>query len=147
MNNTAICPGMPPRGLPTRGKWARKLLLTAVAAAVMLPGAVGMADESPHEDLDRSIAYLLQHVARSNVIFIRNGVMHRPDKAVAHMRRKYKYFKDDIHTPEDFIRLCATKSTQTGRPYQVKLPDGRLLRCDQWMLSALSQYRRETGQL
>ncbi|KPJ78608.1 MAG: hypothetical protein AMJ54_02765 [Deltaproteobacteria bacterium SG8_13] len=110
------------------------------------PAAVCKAGESTGEDLDLTIANLLQHVARSNLIFIRNGVMHSPAKAEAHMRRKYEYFKGDIQTPEDFIRLCASKSTQTGRPYQVKLPDGRLLRTDQWMLSVLSQYRRETGQ-
>lgn len=147
MNNAALHTDMPPDVLPKRWKSARKLLLTAVAAAVILPGRAAVAGDPVNEDLDRSIAYLLQHVSRSNVIFIRNGVMHRPDKAAAHMRRKYEYFKGDIYTPEDFIRLCATKSTRTGRPYEVKLPDGRLLRCDQWMLSALSRYRRETGRL
>jgi hypothetical protein len=106
-----------------------------------------MANESRAEDLDRTIAYLLQHVAQSNLIFIRNGAMHPPQEAEKHMRRKYEYFKKKIRTPEDFIRLCASMSTVTGRPYQVKLPDGRVLRTDQWMLSALSQYRRETGQL
>ena len=120
-----------------------------MAAVVFYAGlvSVGAADESAREDLDRTVAYLLQHVVRSNLIFIRNGEMHSPREAEAHMRRKYQYFKNDIRTPEDFIRLCASKSTQTGRPYQVKLPDGRLLRTDQWMLSVLSRYRRETGQL
>ncbi len=130
-----------------RSKWKTLLLLTAVAISHAPSASVCLAVESPPEDLDRTIAYLLQHVARSNVIFIRNGVMHSPVKAEVHMRRKYEYFKGDIQTPEDFIRLCASKSTQTGRPYQIKLPDGRLLRTDQWMLSVLSQYRRETGRL
>ncbi len=121
-----------------------------LSAAVWLHAglvSVSAADESDREDLDRTIAYLLQHVVRSNLIFIRNGVMHSPAEAEAHMRRKYEYFKGDIRTAEDFIRLCASKSTLTGRAYQVKLPDGRLLRTDQWMLSALSRYRRKTGQL
>jgi len=127
-------------------KWACVFLVAAVSVFSVAPAAVCKAGESTGEDLDLTIANLLQHVARSNLIFIRNGVMHSPAKAEAHMRRKYEYFKGDIQTPEDFIRLCASKSTQTGRPYQVKLPDGRLLRTDQWMLSVLSQYRRETGQ-
>ena len=130
-----------------RAKPRRWLLLNVVVAFHLLSGSVGMADESIPADLDRTIAYLLQYVAGSNMIFIRNGVMHSPVKAEAHMRRKYEYFKDRIRSPEDFIRLCASKSTQTGRPYQVKLADGRLLRTDQWMLSVLSQYRSETGQL
>lgn len=129
----------------------RKCKCTVLLTALVLFQAAlcpdGLAGEATGEDLDRTIAYLLQHVARSNLIFIRNGVMHTPKDAEAHMRRKYDYFKGDIRTPEDFIRLCASKSTMTGRPYQVKLPDGRLLRTDQWLHAALSQYRRETGQL
>ena len=122
-------------------------LLTAVAVFCFAPAPFCLASESASEDLDRIIAHLLEQVAHSKLIFIRNGVMYTPVAAEAHMRRKYEYFKDDIQSPEDFIRLCASKSLQTGRPYQVKLPDGRLLRTDQWMLSVLSQYRRETGQL
>ena len=121
--------------------------LTAVTVFCFAHASFCLAGESAGEDLDRTIAYLLQQVAQSNLIFIRNGIMHKPVAAEEHMRRKYEYFKDDIQSPEDFIRLCASKSLQTGRPYQVKLPDGRLLRTDQWMLSVLSQYRRETGQL
>jgi hypothetical protein len=133
--------------LPQKPKRACGWLPATVVLFHLLSAAACMADESVPEDLDRTIAYLLQHVARSNLIFIRNGVMHTPEEAEAHMRRKYEYFKGDIRTPEDFIRLCASKSTMTGRPYQVKVPDGRLLRTDQWLHSALSQYRRETGQL
>jgi hypothetical protein len=130
-------------------KWKRvwALLLTLLAVVAVEPVPTSMANDSRPEDLDRTIAYLLQHVTQSNLIFIRNGVMHSPKEAAEHMRRKYEYFKKKIRTPEDFIRLCSSMSTVTGRPYQVKLPDGRLLRTDQWMLSALSQYRRETGQL
>lgn len=127
--------------------WKRPVLLTALVLFQAAWCPVALAGETTGEDLDRTIAYLLQQVARSNLIFIRNGVMHTPEEAEAHMRRKYDYFKGDIRTPEDFIRLCATKSTLTGRPYRVKLRDGRLLRTDQWMHAALSQYRRETGRL
>jgi hypothetical protein len=128
-------------------KRACLLLLAAAALFQLFSAAAGMAAESTNDELNRTIAYLLRHVARSNLIFIRNGVMHTPKDAETHMRLKYDYFKDDIRTPEDFIRLCASKSTMTGRPYRVKLPDGRLLRTDQWLRSALSQYRRETGRL
>ena len=121
------------------------LLLTAAAFFGTAGFSSGMENELNGPDLDKTIAYLLQRVAKSNLLFIRNGVIHKPAAAEAHMRRKYAYFKPEIKTPEDFIRLCASKSTQTGRPYQVKLPDGRLLRTDQWMLSVLSQYREETG--
>jgi hypothetical protein len=61
------------------------------------------------------------------------------------MRRKYNYFKDEIKTPEDFVRLCASKSLRSGRAYMLRLADGNLLRCDQWLLSQLSRYRQEKG--
>ncbi len=133
--------------MPRKGMCKSVLLVTALVLFGAGPCPFAASGEKTTGDLDRTVAYLLQYVARSNLVFIRNGVMHSPAEAEVHMRRKFDYFKGEIRTPEDFIRLCATKSTLTGRPYQVKLADGRLLRCDQWMLSVLSQYRRETGRL
>jgi hypothetical protein len=39
--------------------------------------------------------------------FIRNGASHTPAEAVAHVKAKYEHFKNQIKTPEEFIRLSA----------------------------------------
>jgi len=44
------------------------------------------------------------------------------EAAAEHARTKYRYFRSQIETPEDFIRLCATKSLISGKPYLVVTP-------------------------
>jgi hypothetical protein len=120
------------------------ILPICLLAVSLLPRLTSAAAQQ--ENLGETINYLMNYVEKSNLIFIRNSKEHTPAEAAAHMRRKYNYFKDEIKTPEDFVRLCASKSLRTGRPYMLRLPDESLLRCDKWLLSVLSRYRRETKQ-
>lgn len=98
------------------------------------------------ESLEQTIDYLLDYVAKSNATFIRNGETHTPAEAVAHIKAKYEHFKSQIKTPEDFIRLAASKSLLTGRPYLVRTPDGKEMRLEVWLTEALKQYRTENHQ-
>jgi hypothetical protein len=66
------------------------------------------------ESLEQTIAFLLHRIETTDATFIRNGQAHTPQEAVAHVRAKYEHFKVQIKTPEDFIRLAATKSLLTG---------------------------------
>lgn len=56
--------------------------------------------------------------------FIRNGSAHSPSAAEAHLRLKWSNQKKQIKTAEDFIRLCATKSSMSGDPYLIRFADG-----------------------
>jgi hypothetical protein len=94
------------------------------------------------EDLSRSIEYLLNYVAQSEVTFIRNGREYDARKASQHMQRKYKHFKDEINAPEDFIRLAGTKSIMSGKPYKVRLKNGKEALCSEWLSEALKEYRK-----
>jgi len=93
------------------------------------------------ESLDQTIEYLIDYVARSNATFIRNGTSHTPAEAVAHIKAKYEHFKPEIKTPEDFIRLSASQSLLTGKPYLVRTPDGKETRLDAWLTAALETHR------
>ena len=62
---------------------------------------------------------------RTDWVFIRNGSRHTADEAVAHMRLKWKRQDGRIRSTEEFIAQCATRSSFTGRPYRIRLPDGR----------------------
>jgi hypothetical protein len=98
------------------------------------------------ESLDESIKFLLDYVAKSDATFIRNGQTHTPQEALNHVKAKYEHFKSEIKTPEDFIRLAASKSLLTGKPYLVRAPDGKEMRLDVWLTEALKQYRTENHQ-
>jgi hypothetical protein len=98
------------------------------------------------ESLEQTVHYLIDHVGKSNATFIRNGASHTPAEAVAHITAKYEHFKNQIKTPEDFIRLAASRSLLTGKPYLVRTPDAKETRLDVWLTEALKQYRTENHQ-
>lgn len=92
-------------------------------------------------ETDPAIQFLLEYVKRSAVVFIRNGKEHTPDEAVAHMQKKYDYYKDKIHTPEEFIRYAATKSMVSGKAYQVRTGAGKIVPCSTWLKRVLQDFR------
>jgi hypothetical protein len=93
------------------------------------------------ESLDDSIKFLLDYVAKSDATFIRNGQKHTPQEAANHIKAKYEHFKKEIKTPEDFIRLSASKSLLTGQPYLVRTADGKEMHLDAWLTEALKKHR------
>jgi Family of unknown function (DUF5329) len=99
---------------------------------------------SAAESLNETIDYLLQYVANSKAVFIRNGSEHTPAEAVNHIKAKYAHFKDQIKTPQDFIRLSASKSLLSGKPYLVRTPDGKEMRLDEWLTKALEAHQVQT---
>lgn len=96
-----------------------------------------------NESLEQTIGYLLNYVATSKNTFIRNGATHTGDEATKHIKAKYEHFKGEIKTPEDFIRLSASKSLLSGKPYMVRTPDGKEQRLDDWLTAALKAHREE----
>jgi hypothetical protein len=114
--------------------------LTAIALA--LGGTFAFAQTVPlDKDLNQAVGYLLDSVANSDSTFIRNGSSHTGKEAADHMRVKYDYYKTDIKTPEDFIRLAASKSVLSGQLYLVKTADGKQMTSAEWLGQVLGDYR------
>ena len=97
------------------------------------------------EPLEKTIAYLLHQVEAADATFIRNGTTHTPAEAAAHIKAKYEHFKSQIKTPEDFIRLAASKSLLTGKPYLVRSPGGKEMPLDAWLTEALQQHQKTSN--
>lgn len=119
--------------------FTRFLIVSAFAVALVTQT---MAEES----LEQTIDYLLHHVEASKVTLIRKGKEHTPAEAVSHIKEKYDHFKEEIKRPEDFIRLSASKSLLTGKPYLVRTPDGKEMHLDAWLTEALKAHRAQTPQ-
>lgn len=109
---------------------ATVLLMTTLTATVFAA-----------ESLDQTIDYLIDYIAKSNATFVRNGTSHASAEAVEHIKAKYAHFKDRIKTPEDFIRLSASKSLLSGKPYLVRTDEGKEMRLDEWLTAALKEHR------
>ncbi len=97
------------------------------------------ADVPPGQKLE--IDHLLNFVEHSTCRMSRNGKSYDGVDAVAHIKKKYAYFKDKIQTTEQFIELSATKSTLSGKYYMVQCGDGKQLRTRDWLLGELGAYR------
>lgn len=94
------------------------------------------------ENYQKEIKHLLNYVKTTKCTYIRNGDSYNGEKAMSHIQRKYNYFKDDIHSTEDFIRLSATESTMFGNKYHIKCPNQDEVESAQWLLQELTRYRQ-----
>lgn len=94
-------------------------------------------------DMETEIDHLLRFIENADCIFIRNGEPHSSQDAGAHIRKKYAHIKRRIKTTEDFIRYAATKSSMSGRPYQV-VCSGEKTATAEWLTRELDHFRRAT---
>jgi hypothetical protein len=107
------------------------LLIVSLSIAQVTPTAV---------DLEQTILYLLDRVAKSECTFIRNEKYYGAKEAAEHMKAKAKYYKNEIKTAEDFIQLAGTKSLISGDDYYVRTKEGKEMRCADWLKKILDDY-------
>ncbi|HSG28211.1 MAG TPA: DUF5329 family protein [Candidatus Krumholzibacterium sp.] len=97
------------------------------------------------EELGAVVEHLLKFVEEAGCVFIRNGREYDSRDAAKHIRRKYNHYRKEIKTPGDFIRLSATKSEMSGKPYMVRLAGGKEIPCARWLEQELARYERKDG--
>ena len=112
-----------------------KIIIILIICFFSWPAIAG--DEQMQSEIDHLIAY----IQNSNCKFIRNGKAHTPDEAIQHILKKYDHFKTRIHTTEEFIELCATKSILSDQPYKIGCPNQELVESKHWLLKELRIYR------
>ncbi len=87
---------------------------------------------APRSEADR-IEAALKAVEDSNITFVRNGSEYGPKMAGRFLRGKLKNAGDAVKTFDQFVDALATKSTQSGKPYLVKLESGELVPLAKWL--------------
>lgn len=86
------------------------------------------------------VAHLLDFIAQSNCSFIRNDKVYDADQARDHINKKYEYVKNRISSAEQFITYAASKSSITGKKYQVTCGETTML-SSVWLEEELRTYR------
>ncbi|HSV96914.1 MAG TPA: DUF5329 domain-containing protein [Spirochaetota bacterium] len=113
------------------------LAFAIALAALIPPHHSGAADIDP---LERGrIHSLLNALERSGFAFIRNGASYTAREARAHLKMKLDRAGGRVKTAEQFIDYCATRSSSTGRPYLVRLPDGSTVEAGKWLRTRLAE--------
>ena len=87
------------------------------------------------------VEHLIAYLAGSDCRMVRNGKGYSGWDSAKHVQRKYDHFRDDINSTEDFIRLSATKSQRSGKPYKVKCPGQDPVLSANWLLEELGVFR------
>lgn len=90
--------------------------------------------------VDQEIDYLLQTVAKSDCIFIRNGKEYAPGDAKDHLSMKRDRGKKYFSTSEEFVDRLASSSSWSGKPYQIRCGEEIHLAKD-WFMAVLTRYR------
>lgn len=119
----------------------RGLILFFLAGAIA-PWAVA-AEELPPAKLstEKEITLLISIVENSGATFHRNGRAHDAADGADHLRLKLRRGAKYAKTTEDFITNLATKSSWSGKPYQIELSDGSRQPLGEWLTQELRQLR------
>jgi hypothetical protein len=87
------------------------------------------------------IQYLLASVeALDGASFIRNGREYDASTAAKHLRLKLRSAGDKVRTAEDFVELCASKSSMTGEPYLIRFADGTTVTSEAFFRNKLKTF-------
>jgi hypothetical protein len=120
--------------------------LKIVSALICTALALSAASAAPpSESAVQEIEHLLGSLSTSGCQFYRNGKWYPSGKAVEHLRMKYNYLleKDLVNSAEQFVERAATRSSRSGKPYQVRC-GGDPVPSAIWLTRELQRYRDRT---
>ena len=114
----------------------QKILVTTFVILVLFSGVV-----SAQENIEKKkIEFLISSVENlKGAKFIRNGSEYDGKQAAEHLRMKLQNTVA-VQTADDFIRLCASKSIITGKPYMIRLSDGKTMKSEEYFREILKKY-------
>jgi hypothetical protein len=120
----------------------RNILVTAFVILALFTGAAIAQDNIEK----KKIEFLISSVENlKGAKFIRNGTEHDDGKAAAdHLRMKLQNAGSYVQTADDFIRLCASKSFLTGKPYMIRSSDGKTITSEEYFREKLKEYNLTT---
>lgn len=109
----------------------RSILL--FAAMLLCLASATAADEISAQEKQK-IEYLINHLeTMKDATFIRNDKEYDARTAAFFLRRKWQVNKDKVRTSEDFIERIASRSSTTGKPYRIRMKNGKEIECGDYL--------------
>jgi hypothetical protein len=117
------------------------MMRLALLLTLMIAASAHAAE--PDAIAKKEISHLIDRLAASGCRFNRNGTWHDAPRAVSHLKRKYEYLLDKglVTDTDAFIRLAATESSTSGKPYLVKCGNEPETPSAEWFRAALADFR------
>ena len=121
---------------------------TAILAFSLFASGAVIA-QAPSPVAEREITQMFSALQGSQCEFYRNGTWHNAQKASAHLQRKYDYLRKRglVTSAEAFIDLAATRSSMSGKPYQVRCDKAEPMPSKSWFTRKLNELRRQSQRL
>ena len=115
----------------------KNILVTSFVVLALFSGVVEAQDNIEKKKID----FLISSIENiKGAKFIRNGTEYYGKEAVEHFRIKLRIAGGKIQTADDFIRLCASTSSISGKPYMIKSADGKTINSEQYFREKLKEY-------
>ncbi len=92
----------------------------------------------------RKIEFLLHEIEQLNgAKFWRNGTSYTPKEATEYLRMKMRWGDKGrpVKSARDFIERIGSKSSITGKPYLIQLPDGKKMEMKIFLDQKLSEWK------
>ena len=122
---------------------AARLVAAGLAMLLLLPCTAARAQQAAPLREQARIEYLIASVElMHDAQFVRNGSVYDAHAAADHMRRKLRFAGTRVQNAEDFIRYCASTSSVTGRPYEIRFADGHVTSAAAFLTAQLAQFDR-----
>jgi uncharacterized protein DUF5329 len=116
------------------------MMRVLIGMALVAFGALAYAG-TPDVLEDRKIQFLIAVVENlHDAQFVRNDVAYEAKAAADHLRLKLRGAGSRVASAEDFIRLCASVSSMSGRPYQIRFSDGRVVTSEEFLRQRLTEF-------
>ncbi|MBV9696830.1 MAG: DUF5329 family protein [Gammaproteobacteria bacterium] len=113
------------------------------AALLLVLGTAALAQHAAPQREQARIEYLIASVElMHDAQFVRNGSVYDAHAAADHMRRKLRFAGTRVQSAEDFIRYCASSSSVTGRPYEIRFADGQVTSAAAFLTAQLVKFDR-----
>ncbi|HEY5521977.1 MAG TPA: DUF5329 family protein [Desulfuromonadaceae bacterium] len=118
----------------------KNILITVFALLSLCSGLVSAQDNREI----KKIEFLISSVENlKGTKFIRNGSEYDGKEAAEHLRMKLNNVGKKVQTAEDFIRLCASKSYISGKPYMIRTSDGKTIKSEDYFQKKLREYNSD----
>ena len=114
----------------------KSILVTSFVILALFAGVV-----SAQENIEKKkIEFLISSVENlKGAKFIRNGSEYDGKEAAEHLRMKLQNVLV-VETADDFIRLCASQSSISGKPYMIRLSNGKTIKSEEYFRGKLKEY-------
>jgi hypothetical protein len=121
-------------------------LLPVIALLAFFCSSPGLRAEGLPAAEKTKIEALLTHVGGlSDARFIRNGRDYDAKSAVKFLRGKWQANEKKIDSAASFIRVAATRSSTTGKPYLIRLRGEAPTPCGEYLTARLQMLEADPG--